>query len=263
MDINLNGKNALVTGGANGLGRDISLKLSQSGARVAFTSRDSKALSELSAELGQSHLALNYDISCSQDLEIAYKKIISEFGHIDILINNVGHTLEIKDPYVVTKKQLNSVMNLNFFSHVEMINKVLPGMKERNWGRIVNITSLAGLEISGPAPFNAAKAALTAYTKSVGRLLALERRNIVMTAVAPGIVVTKGGHWEKMLKEAPDHAEKYLKERAALGRFGTEDEVNGIVVFLASDHASFFHGSIIQVDGGQSRHYMYNNFLDS
>jgi 3-oxoacyl-[acyl-carrier protein] reductase len=66
-----------------------------------------------------------------------------------------------------------------------------------------------------------------------------------------------------MLKDAPQHAESYLRDRSALGRFGTEDEVNSIVIFLASDHASFFHGAIIQADGGQSRHYMYTSFLDS
>lgn len=263
MKISLKDKVALVTGGANGLGRDISLKLSRAGAAVAYTSRDVGALDSLTNELGSSiNLPIKADITKSIELNEAYRKIVAEFGRVDILVNNVGHTLEIKDPYEANKDQWAMVMNLNFLAHVEMTNAVLPSMKANDWGRIINITSLAGLEISGPAPFNAAKAALTAYTKSVGRLLALERRNVVMTAVAPGIVVTKGGHWEKILQENPDHAERYLRERSALGRFGTEDEVNDIVVFLASEHASFFHGSILQVDGGQSRHYMYNTFLE-
>jgi len=120
---------------------------------------------------------------------------------------------------------------------------------------------VAGMEISGPSTFNASKAALTAYTKSVGRALALEKRNIVMTAVAPGIVLTKGGHWDKILKNNPRHAKKYLKERSPLGRFGTMDETTGIVVFLSSDHASFFHGSIFHADGGQSKHYMSDTYL--
>ena len=132
--------------------------------------------------------------------------------------------------------------------------------KKKNWGRIINITSVAGMEISGPSAFNASKAALTAYSKSVGRQLALEKRNIVMTALAPGIVLTEKGHWKKILKKNPSHARNYLKNRVPLGRFGTMDETTGIIVFLASDHASFFHGSIIHADGGHSKHYMSDTF---
>ena len=117
------------------------------------------------------------------------------------------------------------------------------------------------MEISGPSAFNASKAALTAYSKSVGRQLALEKRNIVMTALAPGIVLTEKGHWKKILKKKPSHARNYLKNRVPLGRFGTMDETTGIIVFLASDHASFFHGSIIHADGGHSKHYMSDTFL--
>ena len=100
------------------------------------------------------------------------------------------------------------------------------------------------------AAFNASKAALTAYSKSVGRQLALEKRNIVMTALAPGIVLTEQGHWKKILKKKPSHAKNYLKNRVPLGMFGTMDETTGIIVFLASEQASFFHGSIIHADGG-------------
>ena len=176
------------------------------------------------------------------------------------MINNIGHTLNKKNPFSKIK-DWEDVMRLNFFTSVEMVNYFIKDMKKKNWGRIVNITSVAGMEISGPSTFNASKAALTAYTKSVGRALALEKRNIVMTAVAPGIVLTKGGHWDKILKNNPRHAKKYLKERSPLGRFGTMDETTGIVVFLSSDHASFFHGSIFHADGGQSKHYMSDTYL--
>ena len=88
-------------------------------------------------------------------------------------------------------------MDLNFFTAVNVTNKFIKDMKKKNWGRIINITSIAGIEISGPSTFNASKAALTAYTRSVGRQLAIEKRNIVMTAVAPGIIATERGHWNK------------------------------------------------------------------
>ena len=165
-----------------------------------------------------------------------------------------------KDPFSKIE-DWKSVMNLNFFTSVEMVNNFISIMKKKNWGRIINITSVAGMEISGPSTFNASKAALTAYSKSVGRQLALEKRNIVMTALAPGIVLTEKGHWSKIIKKNRTHAKKYLKNRVPLERFGTMDETTGIVVFLSSEAASFFHGSIIHADGGHSKHYMSDTYL--
>ncbi|MDC0453478.1 SDR family oxidoreductase [Alphaproteobacteria bacterium] len=260
MIIKLDNKVALVTGGAKGLGKSIVEKLHMSGAVVCFTSRDENEIFKVKSLDKKNIYPIHADVTKTNDINNVFEFINNKFGKIDILVNNVGHTLEITDPYT-SKDDWQNVMNLNFLCHVEVTNKFLPLMKKNDWGRIINITSIAGLEISGPAPFNAAKAALTSYTRSVGRLLAYENKNIVMTAVAPGVVITEGGHWEKVLKENPEHAKKYLDERMPLKRFGEIHEVTDIVVFLSSDNASFFHGSIIQVDGGQSRHYMYYSYL--
>jgi len=262
MIISLKNKKALVTGGGAGIGQSIVKALAASGASVAFTSRKKTSLNETLKILGNKskHKAYQINLSKKENVKKLYKKVKKDFGNIDILINNIGHTLNKKNPFSKIK-DWEDVMRLNFFTSVEMVNYFIKDMKKKNWGRIVNITSVAGMEISGPSTFNASKAALTAYTKSVGRALALEKRNIVMTAVAPGIVLTKGGHWDKILKNNPRHAKKYLKERSPLGRFGTMDETTGIVVFLSSDHASFFHGSIFHADGGQSKHYMSDTYL--
>jgi len=134
-------------------------------------------------------------------------------------------------------------------------------MKESKWGRIVNITSCAGLENSGPVTFSSVKAVTSAYTRSMGRVLAIEEPGIVMTAIFPGVVITKGGHWEEVLKTNPKHAENYLKERCPVGRFGEIDEIGRVVAFYCSDLASFCHGAIIPVDAGQSKHYMAHNYL--
>jgi 3-oxoacyl-[acyl-carrier protein] reductase len=264
MEITLKGRIALVTGGAVGLGKAISKKLAGSNATVIMTSRFKDNFSWINDETKELQARLVpfvSDVTCAEGLRELSRFIASNFKSPDILINNVGHTLEVTDPFA-NIESWRRVIDLNLLTHIEVTNAFLPEMRRNNYGRIVNITSIAGLEVSGPAPFNVSKAALTAYTRSVGRLLAIECPNIVMTAVAPGIVITEGGHWQKVLINNPNHADRYLKERTALGRFGTENEVTDIVVFLASDLASFFHGSIIQVDGGQSRHYMYHNYLD-
>lgn len=259
MNIDLKRKTALVTGGATGLGKGIAIALANSNAKVVVTSRNKKDIEKISKHPSGNIFGYNLDITNSSELETLYKNIKKKYKKIDILINNVGHTLDIKDPFT-NINNWKKVMDLNFFTAVNVNNMFINDMKKKNWGRIINITSIAGTEISGPSTFNASKAALTAYTRSVGRQLAIEKRNIVMTAVAPGIIATERGHWNKKTVKSL-HAKKYLKNRTAIGRFGTVDELTGIIVFLCSEKASFFHGSILQPDGGQSRQYMSFNYL--
>ncbi len=179
---------------------------------------------------------------------------------IDILVNNAGHNLNITNPYCEIE-DWRKIMNLNFEVHVQITNHVVDYMKNQDWGRIVNITSCAGLENSGPVTYTVSKAALTAYTRTMGRILATECNNVVMSAIFPGVTLTKGGHWDKVLKDNPAHAEKYLRERSPLGRFAEVDEISPVVLFYCSELASFSHGAIVPVDAGQSRHFMYHNYL--
>jgi 3-oxoacyl-[acyl-carrier protein] reductase len=179
---------------------------------------------------------------------------------IDILINNAGHTFDVKDPYC-NISDWRKVMSVNFETPVQIINAVVKSMKRKKWGRIVNITSCAGLENSGPVTYTVSKAALTAYSRTMGRILASESQDIVMSALFPGVVATKGGHWDKILKTNPSHAKKYLSERCPLGRFGRVDEISPVVTFYSSKLVSFSQGAIVPVDGGQSKHFMYHNYL--
>ena len=261
MKISLKNKKALVTGGGTGIGRYIVKALSEAGARVAFTSRKKSSLNTTLKMLENRnlHFPCHIDLSLKKNIPKLKTLIKKEFGDIDILINNIGHTLDVKDPFASIDKW-EKVMGLNFFTSVNLINNFIGSMKKKNWGRIINITSVAGMEISGPSTFNASKAALTAYSKSVGRALAIEKRNVVMTAVAPGVIVTEKGHWNLKTSKS-NHAKNYLKNRTALGRFGTMEELTGIIVFLSSDLSSFFHGSIIHADGGHSKHYMSDTYL--
>ena len=215
MIINLKNKRALVTGGGTGIGQYIAKALADSGAKVAFTSRKKNSLEETYKLLGNNrrHLPCHIDLLKKGNVDKLYKKLNKEFGTVDIIINNIGHTLNKKNPFAPIA-DWEKLMRLNFFTAVEVVNRFVNNMKKQNWGRIVNITSVAGMEISGPSTFNASKAALTAYTKSVGRALALEKKNVVMTAVAPGIIVTERGNWNKKTVKSK-HAKNYLKHRSA------------------------------------------------
>lgn len=263
MEISLAGKTALVTGGARGLGKSFVESLSKAGAFVYFTSRNIDLIRTFETELNgtaQKVKGIHVDVTSNDSKEFIANILKNDNRNIDILINNVGDTMNV-NPFESNMKKWLDAINLNFLTHVDLTTFFLLQMKQNNWGRVINITSIAGLEVSGPPAFNVAKAALTSYTRSIGRLLAIENPGIVMTAVAPGIIATEGGHWEEMERTNPKHVKNYMESRAALKRFGTESEISGIVTFLSSDLASFFHGAIIQVDGGQSRSYMPHTYL--
>jgi NAD(P)-dependent dehydrogenase (short-subunit alcohol dehydrogenase family) len=264
MNLGINKKVALVTGGAQGIGSSISRHLLEEGAVVIVTSRSDSALQKFCSDNAQYHgrlHAVKCELTDDDGPDLLLSQIASLGLDIDILVNNAGHTMNVTDPWC-SIEDWRKVFRLNFEVPIKLINIIVPSMKVRGWGRVVNITSCAGLENSGPVTFSTVKAALTAYTRSMGRVLAIEAPKIVMTAVFPGVVITKGGHWEAVLANNPSHAQKYLDERCPLGRFGEIDEIGPIVAVYCSELASFCHGSIIPVDAGQSKHFMSFNYME-
>lgn len=259
MELGLNNKIALITGGASGIGGEIVRDLAREGVKIVFTSRDEKRGTALQDSLIKENYNvkfLNTDISKDGTPQEAVKFTENNFGEINILINNVGSTLNITDPFC-SLEDWRKLYRLNLEVHIELSNLVIPKMIKNNWGRILNITAGAALENSGPVPYSTFKSAYTAYTRSMARVLA--KSGIVMSAILPGVVLTETGHWENVLRTNPDHASKYLEERTVLGRFGKPNEITPFVKLLVSDLASFAVGSIIPVEGGQARHYMAGN----
>lgn len=264
MKLGIENKIALVTGGVQGIGSSITRNLLNEGATVIATSRSQQAIDEFMDETKGSEgrlIALRSGLTETNAIPELVERIAGLKLSVDILVNNAGHTMNVTDPYC-SMDDWRAVFQLNFEVPVQLVNALAPGMKQRKWGRIVNITSCAGLENSGPVTFSTVKAALTAYTRSMGRVLAMEGPGVVMTAVFPGVIVTKGGHWERVLATNPEHAERYLKERCPLGRFGDINEIGPIVAVYCSELASFCHGAIIPVDAGQSKHFMYFNYME-
>jgi NAD(P)-dependent dehydrogenase (short-subunit alcohol dehydrogenase family) len=255
MELGIKGKRALVTGGASGIGEAICVDLAKEGVKVAFTSRKRDTLDRTLAKLGgreAGHYGVVAEITDEGGPQRIAEEVRREFGEPDIVVNNVGDTLGVTDP-LCPISEWRRIFRLNLEVHVEINNCFIPKMREKKWGRIVNISAGASMENSGPVPYCSIKAAYTAYSRSMGRVLAPD--GIVMSAVLPGVVFTEFGHWATVLKERPEHAEKYLKERTVLKRFGDPHEISPMVVLLCSELASFCVGSIVPVDGGQARHY--------
>ena len=257
MDLGIDGRIALVTGGGTGIGRAVAIRLAQEGAKVIVTSRSAKRVASARAaleEISSGHGGYVCDIAEDLAPTAMLKQVYEDHGYPDIVVNNVGDTLGILDP-LCPLDDWAKLFRLILGVAIEINNEVIPHMKLRSWGRIVNITAGAGMENSGPVPYSSLKAAFTAYSRSMARVLALEKTGIVMSAVLPGVVLTEEGHWASVLEKEPEHAEKYLSERTVLRRFGTPDEIAPMVALLCSELSSFCIGSIVPVEGGQARHF--------
>jgi NAD(P)-dependent dehydrogenase (short-subunit alcohol dehydrogenase family) len=253
MDLGISDKKALITGAGRGIGRSIALNLAKEGVKVAIISRTKEDLFKLLTELGgkeKGHYVIVCDLTEEGKPQEAVVELQQNFGNPDILINNLGGTLDIKDPFC-SVKDWRKLWRFNIEVTIELNNLLTPYMKKQKWGRIVNISSISSLENQGPVPYCTIKAGLTAYSRSMGRVLSSE--GIVMTSLLPGAVFTEGGYWDYTSKNNPEHVKKYLEERMAIKRFGTLDEIGTVATFLCSQHVSFCVGSSFLVDGGQGK----------
>ena len=253
MDLGIEGKRALVTGAGRGLGRSIASCLAREGARVAIVSRTESDIQSLVEEMGgeaAGHYGTTIDLMAENGPTELMDRLDADFGQIDIAVHNAGGTLDIRDAFC-SIEDWRKLWRFNVEIAVELNLRIVPAMQERGWGRVVHVTSIAAVENQGPIPYCSTKAALTAYTRSFGRLVSPD--GVIITAVLPGAVFTEGGDWDYMSKNRPEHVEKYLDERMAIRRFGEPDEIGNVVTFLCSEMASFCVGSIVPIDGGQGR----------
>jgi NAD(P)-dependent dehydrogenase (short-subunit alcohol dehydrogenase family) len=253
MDMQIAGKKALVTGAGRGLGEAIAKSLAAEGAHVLVCSRTASTVDRVVEALpGGGHLGVTIDLEREDAPAALLDRMERDFGWPDIVVHNVGGTLDINDPYC-SLADWRRVWRFNMEIALELNERLIPPMRTKKWGRIVLISSISAMENHGPVPYCSVKAALTAYARSMGRVLSPD--GIIMTAVLPGAVMTEGGYWDVASKERPEHVEKYLADRMAIRRFGRPEEISDFVAFLCSEHASFCVGSIIPIDGGQGRSY--------
>jgi 3-oxoacyl-[acyl-carrier protein] reductase len=253
MDMGINGKVALVTASGRGLGFAIAKNLANEGVRLILNSRTNSDLVNLKKNLdsnGKEHIIYCGDLTLPDEP----KKLITFLNEIqvfpDIVVHNLGGNLNKNDPLGLLS-DWKSVMRVNVEVTVELNRELIPYMQRKKWGRICNVSSISALENQGPPSYCAAKAALIAYARSLSRYVAKD--GVVINSVLPGAVFTEGGYWDDASKNRPDHVESYLKERMAIQRFGTPEEISGIVTFLCSNHASFCVGSSFLADGGQGK----------
>lgn len=261
MQLGIEGKVALVTGAGRGLGRNIASCLAEEGVTIIANSRTEADLVSLMRELPSSE-AMQHRFYCGDlSLPEGPQGILNFLQHHDIIpdivVHNMGGNLNITDP-LCSLEEWRSVMRINVEVPVELNRTFVPQMQKKGWGRICHISSISGLENQGPPSYCAAKAALVAYTRSLGRYVAKE--GVVLTSVLPGAVFTEGGYWDEALQKRPGHVQKYLTERMAIQRFGEPKEIGKVVSFLCSNLSSFCIGSAFLVDGGQGKVFFSQEF---
>ena len=257
MDLDIKNKKVLITGSSRGIGKEIANQFAREGCQLILVARDEEKLKEIINNYGKPQGYHNYistDLRKLNEPTKVAKKIINDFNKIDIVIHNLGGSLGSKDIFADIKEWID-VWMFNVGIAIEINKLLIPKMKENKWGRIVHISSsnaISGGTMSdgeAPAPsYTCAKSFLNMYTKVLGREVA--KYNIIVSAVMPGVILSKGKHWDRLSKTNPDMIKNYLKNHHAIGRFGDAKEIAPFVLLLASKHASFAATSIVSVDGG-------------
>jgi NAD(P)-dependent dehydrogenase (short-subunit alcohol dehydrogenase family) len=257
MDFGLKGRVAIVTGGSEGIGKAIALRLASEGVKVAICARRKdvlqKAAAEISQKTGGEVLAISADVTKPDQVESFVNQTLQRFGKIDILVNNAGRACGgyFED---ISEETWREDFELKFFAAVRFCKLAIPHMKKQNWGRIINITHPGGKQPgANSVPTSVSRAAGIAFTKALSKDYA--PNNILVNTVCLSNIKSAQGErsWKS---EAPNMSfEEYYKERGKnlpLKRMGEAEEVADLVAFLVSERAGFITGTAINIDGGVS-----------
>lgn len=246
----LSGRVALVTGGSRGMGRAIALKLASLGAKVAVNyvalepqnEADAQSVVESIGQGGGEAMAVEADIRKGDEVKAMADRVVERWDKIDILINNAGIT---RDTLILrmSEQAWDDVIETNLRGAYLCSKAALRSMIRQNWGRIISVSSVAGvIGNAGQTNYAASKAGLIGLTKSLARELG--SRGITANAVAPGFIKTQ------MTERLPDEVKSSILSVTSLQRFGEPEEVAELVGFLATDRAAYITGQVIGIDGG-------------
>jgi len=235
----------IVTGATRGIGRAIAVEAARAGSDLVLLGRNADLLASAKIEIegfGRRALAMTLNVANQNEVEETFKIILKEFPKIDFLINNAGIT---RDNLLLTMKpeEWNEVLETNLFGVFHCSKAVLRPMMKQRYGKIINITSIAGITgNAGQTNYSASKAGVIGFTKALAKEMG--KRNICVNAIAPGMIETD------MTGSLPEELKKQYLESIPLGRFGKAEEVAALAAFLLSPSADYITGQTIAIDGG-------------
>jgi 3-oxoacyl-[acyl-carrier protein] reductase len=240
----LTGKIALITGAGKGIGASIARRFAAEGARLVICDQDDELIKQTTTELESNEaevLGLNVDVTDRSAINDMVKKALEQFATIDILVNNAGI---VRDGMMhkMAEEDWDKVMNVNMKGTFNVTQPIVAIMREKGYGKIINISSAARFGNVGQTNYSASKAALVGFTRSLAKELGPKGINV--NAVAPGTIMSD------MYWSIPENIREVMKVITPLGRAGTPEEVANLCLFLASDEASYITGQVIHCDGG-------------
>ena len=257
MDLGIKDRVAIVAASSKGLGKASALGLAKEGVKLTICSRDKdtlqKTADEIASQTGADVLAITCDVSKTDEIKNVVKETINKYSKVDILINNAGGP-PVGAFLDFSLQDWRKAIELNLFSAITFNNEVIPCMKENKWGRIVNITSMSVKQpIDGLILSNTVRAGIAGLAKTISNEFA--PYNILVNNVCPGRIYTDrikqlAEQRAKRDKTSFDEAISAMENDIPVGRIGRPEELANLIVFLASERASYITGTTIQVDGG-------------
>jgi 3-oxoacyl-[acyl-carrier protein] reductase len=239
------GRNAIVTGGAQGIGLAIVERLVASGARVRVWDRDRKLLEASTRRLGSAVSGEALDVTDAESIERGARRALDELGRIDVLVNNAGIAGMTKPVVEYPIDEWKRVIDIDLTGPFLCCRAVVPHMTRAGYGRIVNIASIAGKEGNpNAAAYGAAKGGLIAFTKSLGKELA--QTGVLVNCVTPAAAQTA------ILEQVTPEFAKFMLSKIPMGRFVKVDEIAALACWLASDDCSFSTGGVFDISGGRA-----------
>jgi 3-oxoacyl-[acyl-carrier protein] reductase len=243
--IDLKGRVAAVTGGAQGIGKAVTERFLASGAKVAIWDRDKGLAEKTAAALGKDVTAIAVDVTNFADVEKARDATLKAFGRIDILVNNAGIAGAIATTWETTVEDWRNVMRINLDGPFLCCKAVVPTMIRQSYGRIVNIASIAGKEGNpNAAHYSASKAGVIALTKSLGKEVATH--NIAVNCITPAAAKTA------IFDQITEQHINFMLSKIPRGRFVTVEEIAALVAWVASEDNSFTTGGVFDISGGRA-----------
>ena len=244
MPFDLTGQIAIVTGAATGIGEAIAHRLASAGARVGIADLDAEGAAAVAASLPQA-FPLPVNITDSGSVRSAVDKTIADYGRIDVLVNNAGVAGKAAPCWEYSDDEFNRVVQINLNGTFYFCRAVMPHMRERKYGRIVNIASIAGKEGNpNMTAYSASKGAVIALTKSLAKEVATE--GICVNCVTPAVIRTR------ILDQLTAEQIAYMTERIPMKRTGTPEEIAAVVHFLSSPDCSFVTAQTYDASGGRA-----------
>lgn len=239
------GKTAIVTGAARGIGKAIAERLASEGGQVMIADIDIATAEATAAQIGIAAIAQRLDVTSPESWDEAVQRAISTWGKIDILVNNAGIAGRSAPAWELSVAEWQQVIDIDLTGVFLGCRAVVPRMLERGYGRIVNISSIAGKEGNPNAvPYSAAKAGVIGLTKALAKEVAT--KGIIVNAITPAVIETE------ILQQVSEEHIRYMTSRIPMGRVGQPHEVAAMACFLCSDEVTFSTGAVFDLSGGRA-----------